>query len=208
MVSLSAEELTISALALQKQFNMRPIMPALRGFAKGAYEDVLNTNGCCYYQWLPCLLEIAKPKQIVELGGAMGAAAVMMCNSAHQDFKLYSITLPEEGQEFSFVLDTYPQLVKVLGDDLDLSNWPKDCDLSQTDLWFFDSLHSEDQLRAELDLYSPFFKKESIVLFDDIHMHEGMFNVWKDIKKGKYGISDAYDGSDPLHHTGFGVCKV
>jgi hypothetical protein len=184
-------------------YPMLGIMPALRGLSAGALEDVRNVNGCRYYQWLPCLIDRVHPLLIVELGGAMGVADVMMLQSKWQDYKLYSITLEEHGLEFSMIADEYKNLVKVVGDDLDLKNWPKDLDLSKTDIWFIDTLHTETQLRKELELYTPFFKKGALVLFDDIHMPE-LQPVWDDLCK-KY---DYYDGTDPLHYSGFGIIQI
>lgn len=189
-------------------FSMMGVMPALRKFNSGALEDVLNINGNLYYQWLPNLIDEIKPHQIVELGGAMGCADVMMLQSKWQDYKLYSITLAEEGLEFSMVADDYKNFIKVIGDDLDLANWPKDLDLSKTDLWFIDTGiaddHFAEQLQKELALYTPFFKKGAIVLFDDIHKNEGMEKVWNELCQ-KY---DHWDGTDPLHYSGFGIIQI
>ena len=91
---MKARELTEEALA--KEFHLEPIMPALRACG-GAINDILDTNASGYYQWTPRLLEILKPKQIVELGGAMGAWDLMVLNGKYQDFKLYSITLEDTG---------------------------------------------------------------------------------------------------------------
>ena len=202
-----AEELTKLALEKMKTFSIQSVLPALRMANQGAIEDVLNTNGCANYQWFPCLIEVIKPKQIVELGGAMGVGSIMMLQSKYQDFKLYSITLPENKLEFSYVVDKYPNFYPIVGNDLDMNNW-KDIDLSQTDLWYFDSEHTEEQLRKELGLYSPFFKKDAIVCFDDIHINDGMQKVWDEIREGKWGFSEYYDATDPLHWSGYGVTKV
>lgn len=92
---MTAKEITELALEKMKVFNIRPIMPALRKANQGAIEDVLNINGCANYQWFPCLMEVVRPKQVLELGGAMGVSAIMMLQSNWQDFHLYSITLQE-----------------------------------------------------------------------------------------------------------------
>lgn len=76
--------------------------------------------------------------------------------------------------------------------------------LRKTDLWFFDALHTEEHLRKELDLYLPFLKKGAIVLIDDIHSF-GLEPVWKDVQEM---FTSCYDATDPLHHSGFGVCVV
>ena len=136
----------------------------------------------------------------------MGVGSIMMLQSPYQDFKLYSITLAEGGLEFSYVVDKYNNFYPIIGDDLDLSNWPKDLDLSQTDIWYFDSLHTEEHLRKELDLYSPFFKKGTICVFDDIHSF-GLDPVWDDIKNGKWGFTEFVDATDPLHYSGYGLAR-
>ena len=184
-----------------ESFDLRGVLPALRNANEGAMDDVRNTNGCRYYQLLPCLIEELRPKQVVELGGAMGVSALMMLHTLPETSKLYSITLEEHGLEFSYVADHYPNFVPVVGNDLDLSVWPKDLDLSKTDLWFFDSLHTREQLTKELALYSPFFKKGTILLFDDIRMEE-LWPVWESLPYEKK------ESTNPCHYSGFGIAQV
>ena len=198
---MTARELADLSLEKLKSFNLRPIMPALRALNQGALEDVQNINGCANYQWWGGLIEIVKPKQIIELGGAMGVGTIMMLNSNYQDFKLYSITLEEHGLEFSYIVDNYPNLVKVVGDDLNLKNWPKDLDLSKTDVWYLDSLHTAKQLQAELDLYTPFFKKGAVLVFDDIRMDE-LWPIWEKLPYDKVELTA------PLHYSGYGLAIV
>lgn len=199
-------ELHEQALEKLKTFNVAPYMVALHAANEGAKNDVLNTNGCANYQWIPGFIELLKPKQIVELGGAMGVWDVMVLNGPYQDFKLYSITLEEHGLEFAYVVDKYENFVPIVGDDLDLKNWG-DLDLKNTDLWYFDSEHTETQLRKELDLYSPFFKKGTTIIFDDIHSF-GLDPVWNDVKAGKWGKAECVDVTDPLHFTGYGLIRI
>lgn len=177
------------------------ILPKLRALNDGALEDVLNINGNRYYQLAPSITKVLKPKQIVELGGAMGVWDLMVLNGDYQDFTLYSITLPEHGLEFAYIVDKYPNFVPVVGDDLDLANWPKELDLSKTDLWFFDSLHTAEQLQKELDLYTPFFKKGAVLLFDDIRMQE-LWPIWDALPYDKHEITD------PCHYSGYGIAIV
>jgi hypothetical protein len=68
---MTAKEIAQKALSDLQTFNMAPYMPALRAANDGAIDDVLNTNGNAYYQWGMCLVKNEKPKQIVELGGAL-----------------------------------------------------------------------------------------------------------------------------------------
>ena len=206
----TAESITQQGLERLKTFDLSllSLIPSLSKLNDGALEDVYNVNGCANYQWASCLVDILKPPQVVELGGAMGVWDLMVLHTLPKTSHLYSITLPEQGLEYSYIDKEYKNFHPVLGDDLDLSNWPKDLDLSKTDLWYFDSLHLEAQLRKELDLYSPFFKKGAMVLFDDIHLNDGMQRVWDEIVAGKWGITDTYDATDPLHFTGYGCTLV
>jgi predicted O-methyltransferase YrrM len=197
------KDLLEKSLEDSKSFPIKGVMPALRLLNSGALEDVLNVNGNRYYQFLPCLIDNMKPHQVIELGGAMGVADVMMLQSKHQAYTLYSVTLPEHGLEFSMVADDYNNLVKIIGDDLDPKIWPYDIRRKETDLWFIDTLHTKEQLTKELELYTPFFKKGAIVLFDDIHMPE-LEPVW-DLLCQRY---DHYDLTDPCHYSGFGAIQI
>lgn len=177
-------------------------------FAKcndGAIRDVESSDGRSdYYKWLPKLIKMTQPKQIVELGGAMGVSAISMLQTLPKKSKLYSITLEEHGLEFSFMDKEYSNFVKIVGDDLDLNNWPKDLDLSKTDIWFIDSEHTYEQVRKEIDLYKKYFKEGSILLFDDIHINEGLSQVWEEIKQEIPG--DKYESD--LHWSGYGIIVV
>lgn len=192
-------EKTISKI---KDFPIREVMPALRNCNDGAVRDVLDTEKSGNYQWWPILIDEVKPKQVVELGGAMGVGTIMMLQGKYQDFHLYSITLAEGGLEFSFVADKYPNLTMIIGDDLDMNNW-KGVDLSKTDIWYIDSLHMEVQLRRELELYTPFFKKGTIIVFDDVRMPE-LYPVWKELCE-KY---EHVEMTNPLHYTGYGMIRI
>lgn len=201
---MTAKDIFESGNKRFETFKIDGLRPALRYLNEGAMNDILNTNGCRYYQWSTCLVEEFKPKQIVELGGAMGVWDLCVLYTLPEMSNLFSITLKEHGLEFSYIKDKYNNFHPIIGDDLILSNWPKELDLNKTDIWFIDSLHEETQLRKELDLYSPFFKKNAIVLLDDIHINEGMEKVWDELCS-KY---DYYDATDPLHYSGFGILTI
>ena len=199
------QDLIDESLKKLEDFDPTTLLPDLSLANEGAKKDVLDKTGTAYYSWFPGFLELLKSKQIVELGGAMGVGDICMLNSFYKGFELWSITLEEHGLEFAYIeKDKYPNFHPVVGDDLDLDNWPKDLDLFKTDLWFVDSLHTENQLRQELDLYKPFFKKDAIILFDDIFLPE-LEPVWQDLEniipiKEKHSL--------PLHHSGFGCVQI
>lgn len=204
---MTAKEIYDLGIGKLKSFNVRQVLPALREANSGALEDVLNINGSAYYQWIPGVITELKPKQVVELGGAMGVWSLMVLHALDPESILYSVTLPEHGLEFSFVADNYPNFVPLIGNDLDPSIWPEETDLFSTDLWFYDSEHTEEQLRKELDYYKMFHKKGAVILVDDIHSF-GLDPVWQDVVNGVYGKMDCYDATDPLHYSGYGICVV
>lgn len=197
---MSLQEIIDKTFEKLKTFKVEGLLPALRA-SEGNIEDVLNINGCANYQFSTCLVDLLKPKQVVELGGAMGIWSICVLHTLPKKSKLYSITLPENGLEFSYVIDKYPNFYPIVGDDLNIRNW-KGINLKETDIWYFDSIHTEEQLRAELYLYKPFFKKGAILLFDDIRINEGMWNVWESLRYEKVELTD------PCHWTGWGICKV
>lgn len=188
-------------------FDEGEILPELRLANDGAIEDYLNINGCRYYQWSASLIDAMRPKQVVELGGAMGVWTICASYTLLPSSKLYSITLPEHGLDFAYMPVPPPNVFLLRGDDLDMSNW-EGVDLKNTDLWFIDTGiaddHFAEQLQKELKLYAPYFKKGAVILLDDIHKNKGMEGVWNALVLDPR--FDCYDGTDPLHWTGFGVC--
>lgn len=196
---MTAKELFEQVKPLWEKYDLTKAEPYLKGLSDGSRNDILNKQEVGYYQFLPCLIEYLNPKICLELGGAMGAASLMMLSSLPKESRLYSITLAEQGLEFSFVKEKYPNFVPIVGNDLDLNNWPNDLDLNQTDLWFFDSEHNYDQLKAEYNLYKPFFKKGTVILIDDIKINTEMYRAWLEFE------CDKFDASVYLHWSGFGI---
>lgn len=199
---MSSKELFFKLKPLWENYDLAKAEPFLTGLSEGSLADVKNKKMSGYYQFLSVLTNYLKPKQVLELGGAMGASALMMLSSLPKESRLYSITLPEHGLEFSFVKETYPNFVPVVGDDLILTNWPKNLDIAKTDLFFFDSEHNYDQLTSERKLYEPFFKKGAVILIDDIHLSEEMFKAWTEFP------GDKFDATPWLHWSGFGIITI
>ena len=205
-IDLAARDWFDLAMKRWASFDENEILPKLNLANSGAVEDYLNTNGTRYYQWGACLVDIMQPKQVVELGGAMGVWTICASHYLPKDSELYSITLPEQGLDFAYMPVPPKNVFLLRGDDLDMSNW-EGVDLKKTDLWFIDTGIAEDhfgeQLQKELKLYSPYFKKGSVILFDDIHKNKGMEDVWQAIVQDPR--FDVYDATDPLHWTGYGI---
>lgn len=196
----TANELDIAVTDLMRDYDVHKVLPHMTRVGSGQLEEVVQGESIRgfnrYYQWLACLMKLVKPKQVVELGAAAGISTIMMATELPKDSKLISVDIDKD-LAWKWMDREYPQVIKVLGDDLDLGIYPKDIDLDQTDIWFIDSLHTEEQLRKEFALYRPFWKKGAIVVLDDIKI-PGLDKVWSEITE------DKCETTVPNHYTGFG----
>lgn len=196
-MTATANELDKKVFDLLPHYDVGRIMHHLDAVASGQLGEVLNSNNnTLYYQWLAVLTRLLKPKQVVELGAAAGVSTIMIATELPQDAKFYSVD--NDPQAWRWIIASYPQVTRILGSDLDMSIWPKDCDLAATDLWFFDTNHTEEQLRKELELYSPHFNKGAVVVLDDIRLNDGMKRVWDEL------AYDKVENTNPNHYSGFG----
>jgi predicted O-methyltransferase YrrM len=198
---LSANELDLRVQAYLNHFDIEPLMSHFELVGDGQKQELRNKTQIgdhLYYQWLSCLMRSVKPKQVVELGAAAGISTIAMATQLNKEAKLYSVDI-DPNIAWKWMRYEYPQVTKILGDDLDMSIWPKEVDLKKTDVWFIDTLHEGKQLESELKLYSPFFKKGAIVILDDIRITEDMYKVWNDIKY------DKCENTHPCHFSGFGL---
>lgn len=171
--------------------------------------DVAQKDEIGNYAWWPGFIELAKPEQVVELGSAMGVAAICMLSSAYQNFHLYGVTLEEHGLEFCYIRkDKYTNFTPMVGDYMDLSIWPKEVDLRKTDIWYIDGLHEEEHVKAQVALYKPFYKPGTLIVFDDIYQNPGMARMWHSLED----IVDIEEKIDltpyGLHYTGYGMIKI
>lgn len=195
---LDSKTLNDKIMALVKEYDVNKILPDMSLVGAGQIEEVKNTSGRpnLYYQWLACLMKLVQPAQVVELGAAAGISTMMMASEMPIDSRLYSVDIdPTLG--WKWMSKEYPQVVKILGDDLNMAIWPGNVDLGKTDVWFLDALHTYKQLSAELELYKPYFKKGAILVFDDIQMSE-LRPIWEALPY------DKFETSDFNHYSGFG----
>ena len=195
---LDSKTLNEEVLKLVKDYDLEKIMPDLELVGDGQKEEVKNTSGKpnLYYQWLACLVRLLKPKQIVELGAASGISTLMMASEMLPDSKLYSVDI-DPTIAWKWMKKDYPQVEKILGDDLNMAIWPGYVDLGKTDLWFIDSLHTKTQLTKELEMYKPYFKRGAIVVLDDVRL-PGLDEVWESLKY------DKCETTEFNHYSGFG----
>lgn len=199
-INMLANDLDKKVMSRMSQFDIEPIMGFFELVGAGQQAEVRNITGQSnqYYQWLACLCQEIHPKQIVELGAAAGISTIMFSLFA-PDSKIYSVD--NDPEAWRWMKSGHDNVTKILDDDLDMKIW-KDVDLKETDLWFFDTLHTEEQLRKELALYTPYFKKGTVVVLDDIRFHDGMKRVWDDI------TFDKCENTNPCHYSGFGFFVV
>lgn len=203
---MTANELDQKVMELVHKYDVNPALQDMELVGSGQILEVKNESGSSnlYYQWLACLMKLLKPKQVVELGAAAGISTIMMARELDKDAKLYSVDIDPQ-IAWKWMSKEYPQVVKILGDTRDIDIWntvlPVGTSLEDTDVWFFDSLHTEEQLRAELELYEMFFKKGAVLVFDDIRL-PGLDKVWADLPY------DKHENTNPLHYSGFGVAIV
>ena len=134
-----------------KKIDMARVMPYIQHVEAGSWADIVQGHAD-YYKYLPLVVEKFKPQQVVELGSAAGTSALMMLSYLPDNAMLYACSIPEPEGEFRFIKDDYPNLKLIRGDDLDLSVWGN-TDLAKTDIWFFDTNHTYEQISSEYKLY-------------------------------------------------------
>ena len=199
ITDLPASEINEKVFQELATYNVDKIADQLTGLSPAhLYNEVKNGRGDnLYYMWLACLVRLLKPRQVVELGAAGGISTIMIASELTKDAKFCSVDNDPQ-IAWKWIVKDYPQLTKILGDDLDMDIW-KDIDLNKTDLFFIDTLHLATQLNKEIELYSPYWKKGAIVVFDDIKMPE-LRPIWEALPYDKCE-------DDRLHYSGFGFCR-
>lgn len=184
-----------------KKIDMARVMPYISHVEAGSWADIVEGHAN-YYKYLPLTIEKFKPKQVIELGSAAGTSALMMLSHLPQESKLYALSIPEPEGEFRFIKEKYDNLVTIRGNSLNLLNWG-DLDLSKTGLWFFDTDHNYKQIKAEYELYKPYFK-DCLVFVDDINLNDGMRQFWSEVEFDKLELPDWHTYKE----TSFGVFSV
>lgn len=160
--------------------------------------EILDRPGWEYYKWIACLVRVVNPKQIIELGAQHGLSAIMMSSQIQQG-KVISVDIEND---WKFVDKKQTKIIKIVSDSVKFAE-TSEFILSDTDIWFFDTTHWANQLKAEITAYKKFFKKGSLLLLDDIHIEgRDMEKAWDWIKWEKQDISSL------CHFSGFGIVKI
>lgn len=197
MNAKTANDLDLEVMEVVHDLDINPYIDHFELFGDGQKLEVFNQadHQQLYYQWLSALMKVVKPKQVVELGSAAGISTIMMALFMPKDSKLYSVDI-DPNIAWKWMKFDYPQVIKILSDDLDMNIW-KDIDLEKTDILFIDALHTKEHLQKELDLYLPKLKNGTIVILDDIRM-EGLWDIWQALPY------DKCENTNPCHSTGYG----
>jgi hypothetical protein len=180
--------------------NYVPFWQKMDDYGKAVAHNRIIETPSLYEKWLLCLMEEICPKQIIELGAWRGISTCMILAGIPKDSKFYSVDIDPLSWEY---VPEDSRLTKVIGDDLDLSIYPKDLDLGKTDFWFIDTNHTEEFFRKERDVYEKFWKPGTVIAMDDVGKDSG-FTLWKEWDKLPYDKVEL----PTLHHTSFGLIVI
>ncbi len=166
-----------------------PLKDSTDGQSTAYYQEYLRIRDgkyiydypCWFYWYLACVVRKLKPKQVVEIGADYGASAVFMASELPKRGKLYSIDIKDD---WRYVDKSAKNITKVQGDSKDKDTW-KGVPLKRTKLWLIDGQHTVDQVKAECELFSPYWKKGTVVIFDDLGQ---VMKAFEELKYEKYII--------------------
>src|SRR5574343_1827309 len=104
------------------KFDIDTIEDDLKLVGMGQMGEILEFSGRPngYYKWLHCFTKMMRPKQVVELGAAAGISTIMMA-TGNPDTQIISIDC--DPQAWRWMDKEYPNVKRILGDDLDLDNF-------------------------------------------------------------------------------------
>lgn len=161
------------------------------------YLKYQNNTGHTYYMFLNKLVHILKPKNVVELGTAVGRSALFMMLALPEDGKLVTIDkIPYITVDLMNFKDD-PRLVQINGNTLDSNVYGQVP--YNIDLLYVDSDHNHNHVRNELMWYQPKLRNGAMVVMDDIHISSGMTELWDSLPY------DKIDVGSHIHSSGFGI---
>lgn len=166
------------------------------------YAAYATDPGALYYRWLYCLVKMLKPRQVIELGGAQGVSTLFMSAAMPKSGKLISVDLSNDWR----ILAADNNVIKIVGRSEDLGIYPDWVKLEKTDIWFIDTNHFQEQMELEFANLSPYWKKGTIIVLDDIGYYDArpqhdLYKFWPTITYDKVSLPH-------LHDSGFGLIVV
>lgn len=156
-----------------------------------------------YYNFLLLLAKELQPKMTVELGTGEGTSACFLARGASPH---RVITVESDAElvadrimlfKSSYDLDN---LTPVIGDSCGPEVLEQIAE-QPIDLLYVDSDHCYDQAKKEYDLYRPRMSPGAVIVWDDIHINDGMKRFWGELTEPKEELSY-------LHSAGFGAAIV
>ena len=121
-----------------------------------------------FYKFLACCVKVKKAKYVLELGADRGVGSIFLQSELVGSGKVYSVDI--DPTSWKYVPANLKTVKKVIGDSIDQETIKK-IPLSQIDLCLIDSNHDADHVKKEIELYTPHFKKGTILVFDDINSY-------------------------------------
>lgn len=158
----------------KKAGNIKQIKDIVRVSATGERKGLFLYN----------MVQLYKPRTIIELGTSVGFGAMYMAQ-ADVESQIFSI----EGNRELHVLAA-KNIVQLQFNNINLINDTFDAALplllkqsNGCDLLFIDGNHTKEATLKYFQLFLPYAKPGSIVIFDDIRWSEGMYQAWQEIRK-------------------------
>jgi predicted O-methyltransferase YrrM len=130
------------------------------------------------------MVQLYKPGTIIELGTSLGFGTIHM-GSAMPETRVISV----EGSKVLY--DIALKNIEQLGfANINLVNASFDYALPELlrknagcDMLFVDGNHTKEATLKYFQMFLPYAKPESIIIFDDIRWSEGMYEAWTEIQK-------------------------
>lgn len=160
------------------------------------YEAYKTNTGHTYYLYLARLVREIAPRRIVELGTDIGRAAAFMMTQLPARSELITVEIGSQIRTDLAACQGDPRLKIVTGSSTDPRVYEP---LTDIDLLFIDTDHLYEQISAEWRAYRGRLSKGAVVVFDDIHLNEGMERFWSELPEPKI------DAGKDVHFSGWGL---
>lgn len=192
-----AEELVRQALQLYE--SRKPIyvndwakkVDPSQNFYKEMTDYTFFPEKVSYYQMVACITAVKNPRLVLEMGAETGAGTVFIASEMPADGKIYTVDVLND---WRYVPDWETRIIKLHGDDTDISTYPKDFPWSDLDLVYVDSEHTVSHVYKQLNLVRPHLKTGAVIINDDIWndwdyiprlLQEQPWDYWEDQRQIK-----------------------
>lgn len=148
-----------------------------------------------YIHFLGHLVKNSDAKLILELGNRYGSSTLAMYSGLQKNQKLVTVDIERDQRYVPEEVFADERVEFVFGDCIDLQSFttiPIDIDIL-----FTDTIHTDEQLRAEWSVYEPLLANEAIFIIDDIHLNDKI-KLFNDLKFNKKNLQ-------LFHGNGFGI---